>query len=50
MNTDNKLSRRDFIKTSVVTGGALLAATAIPGQAMNLLQEQEDDAEFTYDG
>ena len=34
MNADNRLNRRDFIKTSVVTGGALLAATAIPGQAM----------------
>ena len=46
MNTDNKISRRDFIKTSVVTGGALLASTAIPGQAMNLLQKQKDDAKF----
>ena len=34
MNADNRLNRRDFIKTSVVTGGALLAATAIPGQAV----------------
>ena len=34
MNTDNKISRRDFIKTSVVTGGALIASTAIPGQAV----------------
>lgn len=39
MNTDNQMNRRDFIKTSVVTGGALLASTAIPGRAMNLLQD-----------
>ena len=32
MNTDNKISRRDFIKSSVITGGALLASSAIPGQ------------------
>ncbi len=49
MNTDNKISRRDFIKTSVVTGGTLLASTAIPGQAMNLLQEQKNDYRFTND-
>ena len=42
MNTDNKISRRDFIKTSALTGGALFASTAIPGQAMNLLQEQKN--------
>lgn len=48
MNTDNKISRRDFIKTSVVTGGALLASTVIPGQAMNLLQDQKNDDKFTY--
>ena len=50
MNMDNKISRRDFIRTSVVTGGALLASTAIPGQAMNLLQEQENDNKFANDG
>ena len=49
MNADNRLNRRDFIKTSVVTGGALLAATAIPGQTMNLLQEQKNDNKFTND-
>ena len=49
MNTDNKISRRDFIKTSVVTGGALLASTAIPGQAMNLLQKQKDNTKFATD-
>ena len=31
MNTDNKISRRDFIKTSVAAGGALLASTTISG-------------------
>ena len=40
MNTDNKISRKDFIKTSTLTGVALLASMAISGQAMNLLQEQ----------
>ena len=49
MNTDNKISRRDFIKASVVTGGTLLASTAIPGQAMNLLQGQKNDNKFAGD-
>ena len=49
MNTDNKISRRDFIKTSALTGGALFVSTAIPGQAMNLLQEQKNDNKFTND-
>ena len=49
MNTDNKISRRDFIKTSALTGGALLASTAIPGQAMNLLQEQKNENKFAND-
>ena len=49
MNMDNKISRRDFIKASVVTGGTLLASTAIPGQAMNLLQGQKNDNKFAGD-
>ena len=49
MNMDNKISRRDFIKTSALTVGALLASTAIPGQAMNLLQEQKNENKFTND-
>ena len=49
MNTDNKISRRDFIRTSALTGGALLVSTAIPGQAMNLLQEQKNDNKVTND-
>ena len=49
MNANNKTSRRDFIKTSVAAGGALLASTAIPGQAMNLLQEQKENAKFAGD-
>ena len=44
-----RISRRNFIKTSVVTGGALLASTAIPGQAINLLQDQKDDNKLTND-
>lgn len=50
MKTDNKISRRDFIKTSVVAGGALLASTVVPSQAMNLLQEQKNDNKFANDG
>lgn len=50
MNTDNKISRRNFIKTSVVTGGALLASTAIPGQAMSMLQDRNNDNKLTNDG
>lgn len=49
MGTNNKISRRNFIKTSVTTGGMLLASTAISGQAINLLQEQKSDARFTSD-
>ena len=49
MNADNKLSRRDFIRASAVTGGALLASTAIPGQAMSLLQEQKSASGFASD-
>ena len=44
-----KISRRDFIKSSMLTGGVLLASTAIPGQAMSLWQEQKDDTGFTHD-
>lgn len=50
MKTNNKISRRDFIKTSVVAGGALLASTVVPSQAMNLLQEQKNDNKFANDG
>lgn len=42
MNKNGKINRRDFIKTSVATGGAFLVSTAIPGQAKNLYQQQED--------
>lgn len=49
MNTDNKISRRNFIKTSVMTGSALLAASTIPGQAMNLLQDRKNDNMFAND-
>lgn len=49
MNAINKINRREFIKTSVMTGGALLASTAMPGQTMNLWLEQKDDAKFTND-
>ena len=36
MHAGQKISRRDFVKTSVVAGGALLVSTVMPGQAMNL--------------
>ena len=49
MDTNNKISRRNFIKASALTGGALLASTAIPGQAMNLLQTQKGDDKFAND-
>ena len=50
MNANNTMNRRDFIKTSVVAGGALLASTVVPSQAMNLLQEQKNDNKFANDG
>ena len=43
------MNRRDFIKTSVAAGGALLASTTISGQAMNLLQSQKNDNRFVND-
>lgn len=49
MNADNKMNRRDFIRTSVMTGGALLATSAITGQAMNLLQDRKNDNKFAHD-
>lgn len=50
MRADDKISRRGFIRTSVVTGGALLVSTAMPGQSMNLLQERKDRTEPDGDG
>lgn len=50
MDNTGKISRRDFIKTSVVTGGAILVSTAIPGQAQDLLQGQRDEKRFANDG
>lgn len=51
MHAGQKISRRDFVKTSVVAGGALLASTVMPGQAMNLPpQGQEGNPKFTDDG
>ena len=46
MSTNDKISRRSFIKTSVMTGGVLLASSAMPGHAMERLQEQADDGKF----
>lgn len=51
MHAGQKISRRDFVKTSVVAGGALLASTVMPGQAKNLSpQGQEGNPKFTDDG
>ncbi len=51
MHAGQKISRRDFVKTSVVAGGALLASTVMPGQAVNLPpQGQEGNPKFTDDG
>lgn len=51
MHAGQKISRRDFVKTSVMAGGALLASTVMPGQAMNLPpQGQEGNPKFTDDG
>ena len=49
MDRNNKITRRKFIKASVVTGGALFASTAAPGRAMNLLQEQDSSARYAHD-
>ena len=49
MNANNKMNRRSFIKTSVVTGGVLLASTAMQGQTMSPLQERKSDVKFTHD-
>lgn len=49
MNANYKISRRNFIKTSVMTGGALLTSSAIPGPAMKRLQEQKDESKFAGD-
>ena len=45
MYADNRISRRDFIKTSSPTGGALLASTAIPGQGTKMPQYQRQSIE-----
>lgn len=50
MRADDIISRRGFIRTSVVTGGALLVSTAMPGQSMNLLQERKERTEQDGDG
>ena len=49
MNAGNKISRRDFIRTSAVTGGAMLASAAIPGRAMGLWQKQKEDVRLAND-
>lgn len=50
MNADNKISRRNFIRTSVAAGGALLASTSIAGQTMDVLRGQKNDKKSDNDG
>ena len=52
MNDNGKINRRDFIKSSVLTGGVLFAQAAIPARAMDFLSEKNGDKNdmFTEDG
>lgn len=50
MSTNEKINRRDFIRTSVMTTGALLTSTTISGQAMNLLRREKNDTKLVDDG
>ena len=52
MNDNGKINRRDFIKSSVLTGGVLFAQAAIPARAMDFLSEKNknENAMFTDDG
>ena len=50
MSTNEKINRRDFIRTSVMTTGALLTSTTISGQAMNLLRRERNDTKLVDDG
>ena len=50
MDDNGRINRRDFIKSSVLTGGALLAQATIPARAMNFLSEKSKNAVFTNDG
>lgn len=50
MNDKTRVSRRDFIKTSVMTGGALLISTALPGQTGDLLQERKAAGRYAASG
>lgn len=43
MDGENQISRRDFIRTSVVSGGMLFMSGTIPVQAKNILRGQEDE-------
>ena len=50
MSTNEKINRRDFIRTSVMTTGALLTSTTISGLAMNLLRREKNDTKLVDDG
>lgn len=42
MNDKKKINRRDFIRTSVITGGALLAQSSVPGHAMGAIMKHDN--------
>ena len=46
MRGDEKINRRDFIKSTVAVGGMLLAQTSAAGQAMHLLYEDREANSF----
>ena len=52
MNGNGRINRRNFIKSSVLTGGALLVHAPMPARAMNFLSEKSEDKNdmFTNDG
>ena len=50
MDARENISRREFIRTSVVTGGALLVSSALPGQARGLRDVSATDGRGAGDG
>ena len=50
MNNNGKINRRDFIKSSMLTGGALLVQAAMPAHAMDFLSEKSENDMFANDG
>lgn len=46
MNGNGKINRRNFIKSSVIAGGALIAQTAMPAHAVDFLSEKSGDKDY----